>query len=245
MATKELAPTERRRVIGLLAQRCNFHDQLQRENLLEDAGLQLVIPRLNFATDASSFAQQLVRELEQLGNPPELGQPALVLLLAALRERVRGHAEEVAFVDDLLRSYQGTRGVHNVSTSSTTPSTRTTAPSPVTTPQRSVPPVSTPTTPATKVSTEEARRAAAEKIAARQMAYLSIGALLLFLPLAVALVLWWAWLEPVTYIVGVILFLLSVLYYARTQRLPTIEELRKWLTHRAAQRLGNDYIADS
>lgn len=102
MAELPLTREQHRRLVHLIAQRAGILTPLQRQNLLEMAGLNEFITRLNFATDAQTFAQQLVRELQNRGTLAQTGQPALVSLLEELSHIVRGQEEEAAFVAELL-----------------------------------------------------------------------------------------------------------------------------------------------
>ena len=97
---------QRRRLVALLAQRAGVLTTPQRQILLEDAGLDRFAGQLTFDSDAEGFAAELVRELQQVGLLDETGDAALVSLLRVLRERVRGHPDEVAQLDTLLVPYQ-------------------------------------------------------------------------------------------------------------------------------------------
>jgi len=109
MATVALPNDQRRRLVDLIAERGGVRTALDRFNLLEDAGLRRFEARLNVDASAGDFSRQLVRVLQDHGTLEATGQPALVPLLRELRERVRGHEEDAAFLDDLLAPYQ--RGV--------------------------------------------------------------------------------------------------------------------------------------
>ncbi|MCZ7569319.1 MAG: CHAT domain-containing protein [Ardenticatenaceae bacterium] len=106
MAQLPLTPDQHRRLIRLIAARANILTPLQRQNLLESAGLSQFVTRLNFDVDARTFSQQLVRVLQEHGTLVETGQPALVSLLREVREIVAGQEEEAAFLDALLAPYE-------------------------------------------------------------------------------------------------------------------------------------------
>ncbi|MCB9171778.1 MAG: SUMF1/EgtB/PvdO family nonheme iron enzyme [Ardenticatenales bacterium] len=67
---------------------------------------------LSMSGSANTFAQELVRKLQGKGRLESTGQPALVSLLRELRQLVKGHADELTFVEGLLHPYReiGQRG---------------------------------------------------------------------------------------------------------------------------------------
>lgn len=109
MAVVTLDTVQRNRLVALLAERVGL-TPLQRETMLEAAGLDAVRTSLTFDADARGFAAQLVRQLQKQGTLPETRQPALVSLLRWLRDEVVGHEADAAFVDGLLASYVGGAG---------------------------------------------------------------------------------------------------------------------------------------
>lgn len=106
MSQIALSNAQRKRLVALIAERSDVHTGLSRLNLLENSGLRVFIPRLNMDSDAQTFSQQVVRVLHEHGTLAATGQPALVSLLRELREMVRGHENELAFVDVLLAPYE-------------------------------------------------------------------------------------------------------------------------------------------
>lgn len=109
MATVAMTNDQRKQLVKILAESQVVSAISRRQSLLEDAGLDFFAPRLNFDVDPRTFAQQLVRELQDYGTYQ--GQPALVYLLRYLRDEVlHGHEAESAFLDSLLTPYStGTR----------------------------------------------------------------------------------------------------------------------------------------
>lgn len=105
MARVSLNPEQHRRLTRLIAAHRYALMPNGRELILDEAGLADFRMRLDFASDARTFASQLVRVLEDHGTLAETGQPALVSLLHWLREEVSGQAEVAAFVDGLLAPY--------------------------------------------------------------------------------------------------------------------------------------------
>lgn len=106
MAKVDLTRDEYKELVQLLAEWVGL-TVLERQHLLENAGLAQFQVRLDFNTDARLFASQLVNVLQQHGNLQETGQPALVSLLEELRGMVRGHREPLALVEGLLVPYGG------------------------------------------------------------------------------------------------------------------------------------------
>lgn len=105
MATVDLPPEPYRHLVRLLAESAGILTIEQRQSLLDLAGLRAFRTRLTFDTDARTFAAQLVRVLQDHGTLQETGQPALVSLLALVREIVAGNEGEAAFLDALLAPY--------------------------------------------------------------------------------------------------------------------------------------------
>ncbi|MBA3531415.1 MAG: toll/interleukin-1 receptor domain-containing protein, partial [Ardenticatenales bacterium] len=101
-----LSDAHRHRLVQLLALRGEILTSLDRQTLLEDAGLAQFIAKLPLGGSAEEFAAALVRTLQQQGQLPGTGEPALLPLLRLLRERVAGHPAEVYFLDELLAPYE-------------------------------------------------------------------------------------------------------------------------------------------
>ena len=110
MAEVALDAAARRRLKSLIVRFGAVDGKLDRLNLLDNAGLLAddvgVVGKLSLEVGADAFAGQLIRELEQRGDLESTRQPALVGLLRELRETVRGHHEEAAFLDGLLAPYR-------------------------------------------------------------------------------------------------------------------------------------------
>ncbi len=96
MASVSLTHSEKRRLVGLIATRAGVLTPLQRENLLDAAGLHRFVTELHLDAPAADFAPELVRVLQVHGTLAETGQPVLAST-AALSCRTRCAApEEVA-----------------------------------------------------------------------------------------------------------------------------------------------------
>jgi hypothetical protein len=113
MAQVPLSQAQRRTLIRLITERAGVLTQVERENLLENAGLTEFAPELHLDAPADDFAQELVRELQAHGTLAATGQPALVSLLRELRAIVAGHEADAAFVDTLLAPYGAAAPPHD------------------------------------------------------------------------------------------------------------------------------------
>ena len=105
MAEVPLTPDQFRQLVHLTATRAGILIPVDRQNLLELAGLSEFAPRLDFGSNAQTFSQQLIRTLQDYGTLKQTGQPALVSLLRELQNIVGGHEDEAAFVTGLLAPY--------------------------------------------------------------------------------------------------------------------------------------------
>jgi formylglycine-generating enzyme required for sulfatase activity len=105
MAQVTLTTAQRKRLVALIAERGGVHTELGQLNLLENAGLRAFTVRVSIGEDAQTFSQEVVRVLQDHGTLEATGQPALVSLLREMRELVRGHEEELAFIEGLLAPY--------------------------------------------------------------------------------------------------------------------------------------------
>jgi|GEM_PF-1092548 len=105
MAEIRLTPEQLRQLVHLTATRAGILTALDRQNLLELAGLSEFTPRLDFGSNAQTFGQQLIRTLQTHGTLEQTNQPALVSLLRELQSIVGGHEDEAAFVAGLLAPY--------------------------------------------------------------------------------------------------------------------------------------------
>ena len=103
---------ERNQLVALVAKRAGVLGSVERENLLETIGMHELVLDLSMSGSANTFAQELVRKLQGKGRLESTGQPALVSLLRELRQLVKGHADELTFVEGLLHPYReiGQRG---------------------------------------------------------------------------------------------------------------------------------------
>jgi formylglycine-generating enzyme required for sulfatase activity len=105
MAEVALTTEQFKRLVKLIATRAGVLTPLDRQNLLELAGLREFVPKLEFATTGEAFSNQLIRVLQNHGTLEQTGQPALVSLLKELATIVKGHKDEAAFIAGLLASY--------------------------------------------------------------------------------------------------------------------------------------------
>ena len=105
MAEVPLTPDQFRQLVHLTATRAGILTPVDRQNLLELAGLSEFAPRLDFGSNAQTFGQQLIRTLQAHGTLKQTGQFALVSLLRELLSIVAGHEDEAAFVTGLLAPY--------------------------------------------------------------------------------------------------------------------------------------------
>ena len=105
MAEIRLTPEQLRQLVHLTATRAGILTALDRQNLLELAGLSEFTARLDFSSNAQTFGQQLIRTLQTHGTLEQTNQPALVSLLRELQSIVGGHEDEAAFVAGLLAPY--------------------------------------------------------------------------------------------------------------------------------------------
>ncbi|MBK8538765.1 MAG: SUMF1/EgtB/PvdO family nonheme iron enzyme [Ardenticatenia bacterium] len=93
-------------MVRILAARSELTVGLPRENFLDDCGiLEECRGKLHMDAVPEDFAKELVRVLEERGTLEATGYPARVSLLRKLRNDVRGHAKQAAFIDQLLRPY--------------------------------------------------------------------------------------------------------------------------------------------
>ncbi len=104
-----LTPDQFRRLVHLTATRAGILTTLERQNLLDLAGLNEFAPRLDFSTPAQTFSAQLIRTLQEHGTLRQTGQPALVSLLRELATIVQGHEDEAEFIATLLAPYDKLR----------------------------------------------------------------------------------------------------------------------------------------
>ncbi len=96
--TLPLTPDQVTRLLPLLAARSSTI--LERQNLLEAAGLAVLLPKIDLNTPADAFAAQTVRVAQRQGAiAPDT--PSLIPLLNVLREVYAGQAEAVAFLDEV------------------------------------------------------------------------------------------------------------------------------------------------
>lgn len=73
LSTVPLSTEQRWLLLQLLSRRAGMLTTLQRQSLLEDAGLEHFMGKLAFGSPAEEFAAQRVRELQQAGLLPETG----------------------------------------------------------------------------------------------------------------------------------------------------------------------------
>jgi hypothetical protein len=94
-----ITPDDQRRLLPLLAERGTTI--LERQSLLESAGLAILLPKIDLNTSAEQFATQAIRVAQRHGAiTPTV--PALVPLLKQLREAYAGQAEAASFLDTLV-----------------------------------------------------------------------------------------------------------------------------------------------
>jgi len=106
MAEVLLTPDQFRNLARLTATRAGVLSPLDRQNLLDRAGLREFTPRLDFTSDAQTFSMQLIRMLEDYGILQQTERPALVSLLKELQTIVATHEDEAAFIASLLALYE-------------------------------------------------------------------------------------------------------------------------------------------
>ena len=72
---------DRRKLIDLLSKMPPFQDVDGRRSVLNAAGLEIFIPRVNFSLATEVFVGLLVSQLEQYGTMEATNEPALFSLL--------------------------------------------------------------------------------------------------------------------------------------------------------------------
>lgn len=102
MAYLELSPEHYRRLTDLIAGRDDVINTLQRQLLLERAGLTTFQKQLQFDTPPIVFSRQLVAMLQKTDAPEPLAAPYLISLLEEIRQQVSGREEDAAFIESLL-----------------------------------------------------------------------------------------------------------------------------------------------
>jgi tetratricopeptide (TPR) repeat protein len=94
-----LTPDDETRLRALLAEQ--GRTILERQSLLESAGLAGLLPKIDLNTPAEQFAEQTVRVAQRYGAVAP-GEPALFSLLRVLQEAYAGQPDSVAFLTSLL-----------------------------------------------------------------------------------------------------------------------------------------------
>ncbi len=98
-----LSDDAKRQLREILEQQGDLSTTLQRQFLLENAGLRWLEPQLDMNAKTRLFCFDLVSRCEQAGNHPALGESALALLLRHLRDEVvPGHNDKVALLTAML-----------------------------------------------------------------------------------------------------------------------------------------------
>ena len=100
-----LTTTQRNRLVGLVALRGGVETPLDRVNLLDRTGLSDFIGKLTLDATPAAFARQLVRVLDNEGQPPAFPQPVLLVLVRELRQLCAGHKDEAAFLDAVIAPF--------------------------------------------------------------------------------------------------------------------------------------------
>ncbi len=94
-----LPPADETRLRALLAEQ--GRTILERQSLLESAGLAGLLPKIDLNTSGEQFAAQTIRVAQRYGAV-SLGEPALLPLLHVLQEAYAGQPDSAAFLADLL-----------------------------------------------------------------------------------------------------------------------------------------------
>jgi hypothetical protein len=105
-----LTPEQRRKVLSIFTTFGRIDTTRQRIDFLDDTTLSYHAPetvtKIPIDGSGEEFAKLVIREVELRGIITMTRQPALVLVLDYLRYLARGHAGEVAFLEELLEPYQ-------------------------------------------------------------------------------------------------------------------------------------------
>ncbi len=218
-----LTDEQRRRLVEILVTYAQLGTELRRQNFLEDAGVINLYARLTPESTPQECAWELIWLLNHPATVDAKGQPAFRTFLESVRDHVvPGHAEHVAFINEILNQPSGS--IHASPPPQQTP-VSTSNLSPVTRKPR-----------ITKQMREQAEAQADRlfKIGAAIFALLILGVVVAILLLG------WDVMEPVTYIIGAAVTLAAIGFFVMTRAELSLSGIYDWLVTRELKRLSGD-----